>query len=289
MKQLKLLPIILLIINMASCQNEKKQKNLENKKTLNNELNLEGHTFFKVTETDSEKVLLYPCDASIENYKFYKDSLYHNWGQEVDILKKISIKENANIYTLYGFNLNTNKNDEIQIQKIKDDNSYLKINNEIFIDSIYIKKIRRIKDCQDNLEINDSISEKKDITFSTINHLKGMEFSLDCNSKNYVYFLVGGLFVTSKLSMNTKLEKINDTEFNIYFSKPLMNPINKGFNDAEYFSEFIPIAKANHLNSKLEIIWYGFYNSKTKKRVHLENPFTNRVETESITLIKCNN
>ncbi len=32
-----------------------------------------------------------------ENYKFYKDSLYHNWGQEFDILKKISIKQKTHL------------------------------------------------------------------------------------------------------------------------------------------------------------------------------------------------
>jgi hypothetical protein len=274
---------------MASCQNEKKQNNLENKKILNNELNLEGHTFFKVTETDSGKVLLQPCSASIENYKFYRDSLYHNWGQEFDILKKTFIKQNESIYILKGFNQNTNTNDEIQIEKIRNDNSYLKINNEIFIDSIHLKTVRLIKDCPNNQEINDSISEKKDITFNTINHVKGIEFSLDCNSKDYVYFLVGGQFITSKLSMNSKLEKINDNEFNIYFAKPLINPINKDFEDSIYFSEVIPIAKANHINDKLEFTWFGFYNTKTGKRIHLENPFTNKVEKESIILIKCNN
>jgi hypothetical protein len=65
--------------------------------------------------------------------------------------------------------------------------------------------------------------------------------------------------------MNTKLEKINHTQFNIYFSKPLINPINKIFSDAEYFSEFIPIAKAKHLSNKLELIWYGFIIVKQKR------------------------
>lgn len=211
MKKIKLLATIVLIINFASCQNQKKQGSLETVKIFKNDLNLEGHTFFKVTETDSGKILFKPCDASIEKYKFYKDSLYHNWGQEFDIVKKISFKKNKNIYSIEGFNTNTNENNIFQIEK-SSETYYLKINDEIFIDSLQSKNIRLIeqplKDCEDEEEIEDSAYTKKDIVFNTVNHVKKIQFSYDCNSNNYVYFLVGGQFVTAKLSMNTKLTQV---------------------------------------------------------------------------------
>ena len=285
MKQLKLLPIILLIINMASCQNEKKQKNLENKNTLKNELNLEGHTFFKVTETDSGKVLLQPCDASIENYKFYKDSLYHNWGQEFDILKKISIKQNENIYILNGFNLNTNENDNIQIEKIKDDNSYLKINNKLFIDSLYVNTIiykqQSCKECYDGCE-----DKEKEIKANSINGkwatnsnnpigitIKENELIICVEPNNYYIHLTKINEKAGDKTLKYKLNRLEGIGSKDVYSESYLN-------DNE-----IAIIKILE-NDKIEFNWLGFYNKVSKERQYTEPIIS---DENPILLEKCKN
>jgi hypothetical protein len=290
-KKIKILIYILILVNI-SCQDKKSST----KESIINQKSHEaviGHTFFRITETDKGRILYQPCDADIATYRFYEDSIYHNWGQEPDVFKisKKYQKENEFIFNGQYSSQTDNKN-SIKVYRLDVKGIYWKIDNEIFIDSLYSKTIKYVeqpmKDCGDEPITKDSITEKKEIQFSTINSVKGITFSIDCNSTSYVHFLVGGQFITPKLSMNTKLEKINETEFNIYFSTPLMDPIDKNMNDYEYFSEEIPIATAKRLDNKIEFIWLGFYNTKTKKRIHLENPFTNRIEKETIILNKCN-
>jgi hypothetical protein len=135
-KILNLFLVVMTTINLTSCQ--EKKNNYEN--------NIEGHTFLKVTERHSQKVLFKPCQASIETFKFYKDSIFHNWGQEYDNIKKISKEVKTDGYILKGYNDNLREINEIKIIKPKGESIYWIINNKVFIDSINLERIKLEKE-----------------------------------------------------------------------------------------------------------------------------------------------
>ncbi|MBC7388132.1 MAG: hypothetical protein H7329_02880 [Opitutaceae bacterium] len=242
-----------------------------------------GHKFFKVTETDSGNILFQPCGAEIENYKINEDLIIHNWGQETDIIKEVYQSQENQTILIKGHNENSSLNESYKVKKEKD--SYFRINNILFIDSNSIKDLKIVEEfCAEDQPSN----EKKSIKFETINHIKGLNFSIDCKSPNYVYFLVGGQFVTSDLTFNTRLEKIDDSTFNIYYSGSFEDNLhnrNKELTDA---LKEVPIAKANHIEGKLELTWYGFVNNSQVKFLE-QNPFTGQIETDPIILDKCDN
>ncbi|ADV51242.1 hypothetical protein I2486_19720 [Cellulophaga sp. E16_2] len=133
--------VVTTAIWLISCQG--KRNNYEN--------NIEGHTFFKVTETNSQKILFEPCYASIETFKFYKDSIYHNWGQEYDNIKNISKEVKTDGYLLKGYNDNLNKISEINISRPKGKDLFWTINPKVFIDSINLEQIKLEKHINESL------------------------------------------------------------------------------------------------------------------------------------------
>jgi hypothetical protein len=280
MKKIISTMIILLFFNLTSCQDKQNGNKKKNDRNIKDNFSLDGHTFLKVTDTDSGKVLFQPCGASIESYKFYKDSLYHNWGQESDLINKISLSRNNNGYFLKGFNINTNKSEEFDIEKLKGELFYFKINNKIFIDSLFIKKISQRKETcvtdEENFDV-DIVSSKS--------------WSNDCKlDEAYIYFTsIGGQFVCrNKFSFDTKLKKSSNNEFNILFDNTfLKKPYPSSMEDYQNFSATNSIAKIKKNGNVLEFTWFGFYNTKTKKREFLENPFTGKIEQSPIILKEC--
>lgn len=123
------------------------------------------------------------------------------------------------------------------------------------------------------------------VEYETVQHVKGMCFN-NGNSEYYIYFLVGAQFITPEYSINTRLKPVSDTEFDIYFYNVPVEPskghITNAFKD---YSENVPIAKADHRDNTLRLTWYGFYDTKIKKRVYTENPFDKTKET--VTLRRC--
>ena len=284
MNLLKLKYLLLLIIGLTSCIPDK----LKNTETGSQEVKppqiaIEGHTYLKVTETDSGKFLIIPCDAFVESYRIEKDLIVHNWGQEKDLITTQSFNEESKQYTFKGFNKNSKKEEFIEFEKINESKSYLKVKNVLYIDSIAVDDIKKIdKPCDDP-------KESKSVRFSTIFHVKGVQFAKDCSSKEYVYFLVGGQFITSELEFNTRLEQLDETAFNIYYSSPVEDDQNGNNKLLEYASKEIPIAKANHINNNLEIDWFGFVNINNQEKFFEQNPFTGQIERDPIILDKCSN
>ncbi|MBL7559913.1 hypothetical protein JAO71_08875 [Olleya sp. YSTF-M6] len=134
----------------------------------------------------------------------------------------------------------------------------------------------------------EELEEEEKITYETIYELKKMKFSTDCKGDDYVFFLVGGQFKTKNIFFNSRLTRINDTEYYIYFSPPLLNPIPSDLKDATSFSLNKPIGKIiNNMEAELQFEWYGFYNRRTKEREFKQNPFTNKIENGSIVLKWC--
>lgn len=83
------------------------------------------------------------------------------------------------------------------------------------------------------------------------------------------------------------VRKINDKEYGLYYSYPPFFPAPKDM-DFENYATTKPCATFNLINtSKIEFTWHGFYNKKTNKKERLNNPFTQKIETEPIILEKC--
>lgn len=137
-------------------------------------------------------------------------------------------------------------------------------------------------------ELKEELEEEEKITYETIYELKKMKFSTDCEGEDYVFFLVGGEFKTKDIFFNTRFKRINETEYYIYFSPPLLDPVPDGLKDIVSFSLSKPIGKIiNNKEDELEFEWYGFYNRRTKEREFKKNPFTNKLENGSIVLKWC--
>jgi len=154
MKKISILFSILILAISCSDKNSSVNKdNVEHK----SKIDISGHTFFKVTESDSGRVLYKPCGANIEKYIIYQDSIFHNLGQEYFTMKIKSISnigDNITYKTAYKYNNEFPDGGEslIKIISIDKNKKFWKINNEIFIDSIFSKNLKTIKElpCDDD-------------------------------------------------------------------------------------------------------------------------------------------
>ncbi|MPS72953.1 MAG: hypothetical protein E2590_07335 [Chryseobacterium sp.] len=170
MKQLKIF-FLIFSFTIISCQ-EKKSKEGNLKNDIYNEII--GHTFFKIEETKNGKVLYKPCDANIQKYKVYKDSIFHNWGQEyytynIESIKKI--KTQITYKTTYKYNgeIPDTKDSLMIFERIGKDKAYWKINGELFIDSLYISSVSHVNqpcsecydDCEDIISNNGNSNFEK--------------------------------------------------------------------------------------------------------------------------------
>ncbi|NRS89890.1 putative methionine-R-sulfoxide reductase with GAF domain [Flavobacterium sp. 7E] len=57
--------------------------------------------------------------------------------------------------------------------------------------------------------------------------------------------------------------------------------------DWKNYSNDEVVAKIRYMNNKMEFTWLGFYNTKSKKRDYIDNPFTGKIGKSSIILQKC--
>lgn len=116
-------------------------------------------------------------------------------------------------------------------------------------------------------------------------------WSYDCSSNYYVYIelQIGAQFrFSTNFAINTEIKKVRVNTYDILFSYPVIRPIPDRMLDCKNYSEKKPIARIKFIDKyKLEFEWFGFYNLKTKKRVHLKNPFTNKVEKGFVILNQC--
>lgn len=138
---------LLFLFALYSCQKKNPEKKLE----------IIGHTFFKVQESKNGKILFKPCGAEIEKYIVYKDSIYHDLGQEKFYLNIITTanSENSNQFkTKYKYNGEVPETEDslLIFKKLDKNQKFFKINNQIFVDSIYAKSLRIVKElpCDDD-------------------------------------------------------------------------------------------------------------------------------------------
>ncbi len=299
--------VILLSFSIISCNDK-----------INNSTNFEkkelqpptGHAFFRINIHNKDTIMYQPCDANIAKFVLYKDSIFHHWGQEYytfNIVSSIVENNQIKLKTTYKYNGQVPDGDDSIISFQQLNKKFWKINDEIFIDSLYAHSIKYIKqpckecdNCEDNKK-QQSIVDMSDLFAINKQWSNHCEQGVDKDnivfySPDEIAFGIGSInFIcgaTSKQKDRNTIEiylKDSGNEYapngEVYSNNNLPKEIN--FNDC---SLSVPIAEVKLINEiNAEFKWLGFYNIKKKKRVYLENPFTNKIENESVILSKCNN
>ncbi|MCP2025471.1 hypothetical protein L1276_000611 [Flavobacterium sp. HSC-32F16] len=186
--------LVLILIMIVSCVN--RTENIEKSQTVDNysKIDFSGHTLFKVIETDSGRVLFKPCGANVEKFKIYKDSIFHNLGQEYYTLNISSkeVLENEITYKLiYKYNSEKPENSDsiLKIQPLDKKQKFWKINNDLYIDSVFVSTIKTVKElpcddeCYDCSEEKDLVKNEKTVTNWKVNCENG-NASMQIDGKN---------------------------------------------------------------------------------------------------------
>ena len=191
-----------------------------------------------------------------------------SWLNTLEVNSEEGQKNVFNICFFYAFE---NQMKCIRLSVVYDDGNYL------------------IDDFLNDKNLQNSDENTRQSKHFSLDDLKRATWSNDCNSDysiNYVVFDVFGAQFTfpSRFTMTTTLKQVDDTEVEVYFNYPIVRPIPEDMKDCRDYSEEIPIGKIEQLGEKIKFTWYGFYNIKTKNRIHIENPFNNE---EYVVLEKC--
>ena len=292
--------IICIAVCLFSCKTNTKEKNEGDKVESNSLL---SSKVFSEKKTDTEFVTyLYSRILEDEDDEEYTmQELKIQWNDSLHIKFKIAMENTMCIMneqeleaSLITKNTYQVKNHSIIKQLKFDDNKdevklickYGKYEGECDpMDNIIMRKAS----FKGKSELKkEELEEEEKITYETIYELKKMKFSTDCKGEDYVFFLVGGQFKTKDIFFNSRLTRINNTEYYIYFSPPLLDPVPRDLKDVASFSLNKPIGKIiNNMEGELQFEWYGFYNRRTKEREFKQNPFTNKIENSSIVLKWC--
>ncbi|MBE0393765.1 hypothetical protein [Flavobacterium sp. PL002] len=232
--------ICILILMIVSCKENNKidiEKNIEEGYALD----FKGHTFFKVTETDSGKVLYKPCGANIEKYIIYDDSIFHNLGQEHYMFKissKETLKNQINIKLIYKNNLEVPQTADslVKITPLDKTHKYLKINKDIFIDSVFAN------------------------TLPIINELPCDEDCYDCPKQETIKEECSLNNLSKKLNFKllTEYDKLNDDDAKKWKANIII--MLKDNNSVIDNIEFIPNSWAFFSNIQCDIISVSDYN-----------------------------
>ncbi|WP_144283277.1 hypothetical protein [Chryseobacterium echinoideorum] len=276
------------IFALVSCQDKKNSQNLD----------ITGHTFFRVEDTKEGKVLYQPCDAKTPKYIIYKDSIFRDWGQEnyILIISKILNTKNQTIFrTKYKYNNETPETNDslITFQQLDKNKKFWKINGEIFIDSLYINTIphskQPCKECYDDCEDIERSDSKNYNTNGT--------WGIKCNEGSYIKIKDKEIFFevqSNQIYIDMVEVKRYDFEKGIAFKlKEKPEDMGRGgmmLNWKEYLNDK-PIAYIKVIDDNtLYFYWYGFYNNKTKKREFTECQFQQegkQNKDNSVILKKC--
>ena len=270
---MKLIIFYILAISLISYQ----------QKRLNKIQGIKGHTFLKVTKIKSKKVLYKPCYASIETYKFYKDSIYHNWGQEHYNFKGVYTINNDGSYLFKGLNTNYSENEyTLKINKVKGTDFFWYINDDIFIDSLNIKQILFQKEiCEE--DINKPIKNNHQIL-----DINGT-WKVACieDKSALLIFDKSRGYLDIRINNDYARVSVDIKEYNHIYN--LKYNVLTGITRHNEFVDWLDISHDSIIgdftikDKNIKFNWLGFYNTKTRKRELNQNIF----EKDSILLEKC--
>lgn len=287
-----------MFFSFLSCQ--KKEIKVPN---IINEGSIIGHTFYRVEKFENKYILLEPCDAHIPKYIAYKDSIYHDWGQEhysLNIITQKKLDDKIIFETTYKYNGEKpdDSDSTLIFQSLDKEKKIWKINDEIFIDSQFINTIQRKK--QPCKECGNCEGEKiADILISSLfdsNQLT-KQWSNHCEKgvgKDNIMFYspeeIGFNISSINFICGATSKQIDDKTIGIYLKDSgtdyapngevySNNNLPKGINFDD-ISQDKPVAQVKILNKdSVELSWLGFYNKKTNKREYLSNPFDKNKNT----------
>lgn len=264
-----------------------------------------GHTFFSLRINNEDTLIYKPCDANVSKYIVFKDSIFHNWGQEYYMLNVISSNSFSNrtqINTTYKYNNEIPDGSDSLITFQKLNKKIWKINGEIFIDSLYALSIKQVRQpCKDCNNCEDSKKQENLSSLFVINKQWSNHCEQGVDKDNIIFyssdeiafgigsinFICGG--TSKQISSNTVeiylKESTNDYAPNgeVYSNNNVPDEI-----DFKNCSLTVPVAEVKLINKiTAQFKWLGFYDTKKEKRVYLKNPFTNKIEKEPIILKRC--
>ncbi|TDO94971.1 hypothetical protein [Flavobacterium sp. 245] len=284
----KITILYFILISLASSCQDKKQTNKNNINDSQILSNTEKHTFYRVSQNGKERVIYQPCDANIEKYIVYHDSIFHDLGQEFYTFKVLSQKNENNKYKYSGeyiFGKTAISKESITFEAIDNNKKYWKINNELFIDSLYantiIHKQQSCKECYEGCE-----GKEKETKVSSING----KWGTNCNNPIGITVKENELIIcVEPNNYYIHLTKVNGKAGD----KTLKYKLNRldGFGSKDVYSESylndneIAIIKILE-NDKIEFNWLGFYNKVNKQRQYTDPIISN---DNPVLLEKCEN
>ncbi|MFH7016373.1 hypothetical protein [Flavobacterium sp. FlaQc-47] len=290
---------VILMSSIISCKDKKETTNF---KEIQPPI---GHTFFRIGINNTDTIIYQPCDADIAKYILYKDSIFHNWGQEhymLNIISSIIANNRVKLKTTYKYNNEIPDGIDSTITFQQLNKKIWRINGEIFIDSLYVNSIKHInqlcKECDncDDEKKKEDISALFNINKQWSNHCEdGLDKdNLIFYSSDEIIFGISSInFIcgaTSKQTGSNSIEIYLKESGNNYAPNGEVYSNNNvpkeiDFNDC---SLTVPIAEIKLIDeNKAEFKWFGFYDKKKKQRVYLKNPFTSKIEEKSVVLKKC--
>ena len=289
MKITKLI-IILFLTSFSACKQDKSSKNID---IIKNDIIEEYQVYTKVDTINGKAFVDNRCGVGAPYIKIFNDSIFYYYPIEGSYYKINEKTENKDSITFNTSILPSDNSLSTIFKIVKIDNSLLRIYiDEIysgsFINSTFIGKrvtIFKDKNCEE-----DSVNNNKETSnLAEYPIFQNSTWYYNCKASDYVTFTIDIVqfnFYEMDIGINTKIKKNNESEFDFYFKSPPIAPIPDDM-DWENYSQKEKIAKINYSKGIMYFTWYGFFNEKTKKREYLENPFTNKIEKESIILKKC--
>lgn len=227
-----------------------------------------------------QKLIVYPSSREI-------DSLKNLWSEDKFYI--IADDENANLSKIY----NLLEKQDISY-KVSDASTFYLVSSNLILKKKslpYAWGVLEVledgsslfKNTTDFLVKNDKKTYSNKIDF---NELKNTTWQINCDYNDRLAISAAGaqLIFADNFSVNTTIENIDDSKYNLLFKSPPIRPIPDLLANYTNFSSTKPIATIEIKNGNLlNFEWLGFYDNEKKEYVVTENPF----KTKSALLIRC--
>lgn len=207
---------------------------------------------------------------NLEKDELLSDPFVNAQDFSIDWLKSIKILKDKTKDNTYIISINEEIKKSVSLVVIKD------------VDSYKIDSLDKIQSISDKSNSNEEKISEKDIIGT---------WKFNCQNNNSAILISDLSDAYLDIYTDNKYARISveiDEEINFKYS--VLTGITGHNTQVNWFdiSHDSIICKVKSLNkNSLQFKWFGFYNSNTKKREFLKNPFTNKVETSTILLKKC--
>ena len=208
--------------------------------------------------------------SNLDKEELLSDPFVNVQDFSIDWLKSIKILKDNTKDNTYIISVNEEIKKSVSLVVIKD------------VDSYKIDSLDKIQSISDKSNSNEEKISEKDIIGT---------WKFNCQNNNSAILISDLSDAYLDIYTDNKYARISveiDEEINFKYS--VLTGITGHNTQVNWFdiSHDSIICKVKSLNkNSLQFKWFGFYNSNTKKREFLKNPFTNKVETSTILLKKC--